>query len=354
MDSVRGSSISAATVWATRSPTVGMLVSYCVPFQALLGLGLDVGWQLGGGGDPVQAGGFHVGGQADPHSPGGAAAAGQVAVLGPVVDDVGLDAEVGGDVGDGVLVVAAGAGVDVFVLVGGAGRPVAAGGLGLGWEWYAPAAGVAAAGGQEPGGDPVVDGAGGHPDAFGHLAWGEFTVGEQAWVRDSVVVAQVGGGDRVEGLPGAGAVPGLVERCGQGGVVQAGADAAGEFDRGRVGAAQLDGVAAPGDRELLAGPGSEPQPDRQLGGVHLGWCEGDVSDQGTQQPLAVLVAGGFGCPQRGQVGHGGGQLVGAGQLGLGVGLCGQGRVGLGQFGQRGLPPGLQAAGDEPVFRFAGK
>jgi hypothetical protein len=39
---------------------------------------------------------------------------------------------------------------------------------------------------------------------------------------------------------------------------------------------------------------------------------------------------------------------------LGLGLGGQGGIGRGQLGQRGLPPGLQAARDETVFRFAGQ
>jgi hypothetical protein len=66
------------------------------------------------------------------------------------------------------------------------------------------------------------------------VAWatwrgGELAVVEQAGVGDVVVVPQVAGGDAVEELPGAGAVPVLVERGGQGVVVQAGADAACEL-----------------------------------------------------------------------------------------------------------------------------
>src|SRR6266571_744833 len=139
---------------------------------------------------------------------------------------------------------ACGGGVGVAVLMGGAGGAVAAGGL------------------------------------------------EQAGVGDVVVVAQVAGGDAVEGLPGAGAVPGIVERGGQGMVVAAGADAAGELDRGRIGAAQLDGVLAAGEADLLAGPGFPAQPGRELRGVAGRGGEGDVAEQGAQQALAVLVAGG--------------------------------------------------------------
>ena len=185
----------------------------------------------------------------------------------PGVDDVGLDAEPAGGIGDAELLFAAGCRVGVAVLVGGAGGAVAAGGFHVGREGDAPASGRAAAGGQVAGVDPVVDGAGGHAGEPGDLARGELAVLEQPGVGDVVVAAQVTGGDAVEGLPGAGAVPGVVQRRGQGVVVQAGADAAGELDRRRVGAAQLDGAAAPGDLDLLAGAGLPAQPDRDLGGV---------------------------------------------------------------------------------------
>lgn len=52
--------------------------------------------------------------------------------MGPVVDDVGFDAEAGGDVGDAEFGVASGLGVDVAVLVGGAQGAVAAGGFDFG------------------------------------------------------------------------------------------------------------------------------------------------------------------------------------------------------------------------------
>src|SRR6266566_2699736 len=83
--------------------------------------------------------------------------------------------------------------------------------------------------------------------------WGELAWGEQAGVGDVVVVAQVAGRVDVEGLAGAGGVAGGVERGGQFGVVEAGADAAGQLDRGRVGVAELDGVLAPGGLQLLGG-----------------------------------------------------------------------------------------------------
>ena len=128
----------------------------------------------------------------------------------------------------------------------------------------------------------------------------------------------------------------------------------GECDHGGIGAAQLDGIAAAGDRKLAAGAGFPAHSHRELGGVGLGGGDGDIGDEGAQQPFAVFVAGGFGCPQHWQVGHRRGQLLGVGQLWLDLGLRGQGCVGFGQFSQRGLPSGFQAAGDETVFRFAGQ
>ena len=78
------------------------------------------------------------------------------------------------------------------------------------------------------------------------------------------------------------------------------------------------------------------------------------AEQGAQQPLAVLVAGGGGRPEGGQVGDGGGELVGAGQLGLGGALRGERGLGVGQVGEPGFPPGFQGAGDQPVLRLAGQ
>jgi hypothetical protein len=49
--------------------------------------------------------------------------------------------------------------------------------------------------------DSIVDGAGGYADSVGDLAWGQLSVGEQAGVGDVVVVAQVVGGDSIEGCP---------------------------------------------------------------------------------------------------------------------------------------------------------
>ena len=101
-------------------------------------------------------------------------------------------------------------------------------------------------------------------------------------------------------------------------------------------------------------PDFQRSPTAIWAGSLAGRGDGDVGEQGAQQPLAVLVAGGRGCPQGGQVGDGGGELAGAGQLGLGGALRGERRLGVGQAGEPGFPPGLQGAGDQPVLRLAGQ
>jgi hypothetical protein len=63
------------------------------------------------------------------------------------------------------------------VLARRAGGAAAAGGLDFGWERDAPAVSGAAAGEQEPVGDPVVRGADGHPEVFGDLAQADIEPG---------------------------------------------------------------------------------------------------------------------------------------------------------------------------------
>ena len=91
------------------------------------------------------------GGEVDPQPSGGTAAGGQVAPFSPCVDDVGLDAEAAGDVGDAQLVLAAGRRVGVGMLVGGAAGALPAGGFYVGREGDGPASGGPAAGGEVAG-----------------------------------------------------------------------------------------------------------------------------------------------------------------------------------------------------------
>src|SRR6266540_6851878 len=73
-----GSSALRTRAWWHRSVITGTVASYCGSVHALLGLGFDVGWELVGGGDSLQAGGLELGGEADPQATGGAAAGGDV------------------------------------------------------------------------------------------------------------------------------------------------------------------------------------------------------------------------------------------------------------------------------------
>ena len=81
--------------------------------------------------------------------------------------------------------------------------------------------------------------------------------------------------------------------------------------------------------------------------------QGDIRDQGAQQPLAVLGAGGRGAPQAGQVSGDFLQVSPVRQRRQRFTGGLQRLLGLGQGGEPGLPAGLQAAGDQPVLRLAG-
>jgi len=90
-------------------------------------------------------------------------------------------------------------------------------------------------------------------------------------------------------------------------------------------------------------------PDPDYAAVRLRG-QGDVGDQGAQQPLAVLVAGGRGVPEPGEVGGEFLQLDGAGQRRQRVLGCGQGLLGVGEGGELGLPTGSRL---RATSRFSG-
>ena len=247
------------------------------------------------------------GGEVDPQPSGGTAAGGQVARFSPCVDDVGLDAEAAGDVGDAQLVLPAGRRVGVGMLVGRSRRRAPGRRLlrraGRGW----PSVRRARGGRRGSGVDPVVDGAGGHAGPLGDLAGRELAVFEEAGIGDVVVVPQ---GRRWRRRRRAGRC-----RCGAG-VVERGRPGRCCPGRGRCGRrarSRRDRWRAAGWRFLRRvtwtcwlAPDFQRSPDAQARGVAGGGGEGDVAEQGAQQPLAVLVAGGRGPPQGGQIGDGGG------------------------------------------------
>src|ERR1019366_3132701 len=83
------------------------------------------------------------------------------------------------------------------------------------------------------------------------------------------------------------------------------------------------------------------------------WAQGDVAEQGAQQPFAVPFGGARCRPQPGQLAYRRGKRAWCWQGYLGVAGGGQGRFGVGEFDQACFPPGFQAAGPETILRFAG-
>src|SRR6266496_3295229 len=108
----------AATVWAIRSSTVGTVASYDASCQGVPGFGFDGGREVDRIEDALVAGGLQLGCEVDVLAPALASPGGQVALGGPLVDDVGLQAERVGHLSDGALVCLGRARVDVGVHVG--------------------------------------------------------------------------------------------------------------------------------------------------------------------------------------------------------------------------------------------
>src|SRR6516162_6511697 len=109
--------------------------------------------------DAGSAGGFAVGGEGYVESAAGAAAGVYVVAFDPVVDDVGADAQEGGDFVDSELVGRLGVGGVGLVEMCGASDAWAAGDFDFGAEGYAPLVVEASAGDQPASVDPVDDGA---------------------------------------------------------------------------------------------------------------------------------------------------------------------------------------------------
>jgi hypothetical protein len=110
--------------------------------------------------DDVPAVRLGFGCEGDPQAGAGAASCWQDASLDPAVDAVLAGAQAGRGFTDGVLVVVAGLGGDVVVLVAGVAGALAAGGFDLGREGDGVVAGGSAAGCEVAVGDPVPDGLG--------------------------------------------------------------------------------------------------------------------------------------------------------------------------------------------------
>ena len=141
------------------------------------------------GGEPLTAGGFGVVGEGDQPSSVGAASGIDLVSFDPVVDDVGADAECGGDVGDGAFVVAGGCGVIDGWEVDGGGDVLTAGVLDVWAEWDAPLVVVAAAGGEPAAVDPVGERGWADAESSGGFGHGDFALVEQTRRWEVVGVA---------------------------------------------------------------------------------------------------------------------------------------------------------------------
>src|ERR1039457_1967484 len=289
----------------------------------------------------------------------GAAASGELPGFDPVVDDAGAAAELAGGLGDADLAAAGGergcgerAGAGAPAQVGGLGDPGAAAGLGLGVPGDAEPVSLAAAGGQLPGVDPVVDDSGAAAQLPGGLGHRDLAGAVRIRDRDLVGVADPLDRIDVEWPAVASTVPGGIEPGDQLFVAGGRSQLFNELDGGGRGTPGGAGVDGPAGGELVGGTGVPADPDPYFAAVRLGE-QGDVGDQGAQQPFAVPGAGGGRVPQGGQVSGEFLQVLPAGQRRQRV-LGGLQRLpSLGQGGEPGLPAGFLGAGDQPVFRLDG-
>ena len=191
----------------------------------------------------------------------------------------------------------------------GGGRPGPGGRTGRSWCGSRPRPGrsrgcrtgfAAAAGGQLPGVDPVVDDAGAAAQPPGGLGHGDLAGAVGIGDRDLVGVADPLDRIDVEWPAVASAVPGGVQPGDQLVVAGGRPEPFDELDRGGRGALGGAGVDGPVGGELVGGAGVPADPDPYFVAVVLGE-HGDVGDQGAQQPFAVPGAGGRRVPEGGQV-----------------------------------------------------
>src|SRR6266516_7978808 len=142
-----------------------------------------------------------------------------------------------------------------------------AGGLDLGWERHAPAAGWGAAGCQLAVLDPVVDGVGGDAEPLGDAGHAQLAWREGCGCGHAVDVAQPAHGLDVEGPSRAGRVAGLVEFVGQLGVAASGSQTSQQLHGASRSAAQLHRGGAAGGEQFLGGARVPADADAQLGPV---------------------------------------------------------------------------------------
>ena len=189
--------------------------------------------------------------------------------------------------------------------------------------------------------DPVVDDAGAAAQPAGGVGDADLAVVAGRRGGDAVGVADPLHGLDVERAAVPGDHPGGVQLPGQLGSGRDGSELADHLDRRRRAAPGRAGVDGAGDAELVGGAGVPADPDPDFAAVGFGQ-QGDIGDQGAQQPLAVLAAGRRGVPQAGQVGGEFLQLGPARQRRQRLGRGLQCLPGLGEGGEPGLPAALQS------------
>ena len=229
--------------------------------------------------------------------------------------------------------------------------PLAALLLDVGTVWDVEPVAGPAAGGELAGVDPGVDGSVRDAELLGDLGDGELAVARpRGRVGDLVPPADplhVLGPERAAG---AGVQTGGVELLGDLRVGVIWGEAAGQLDRLGRGAYDVLSFLRSLDGVLLAGARAPPDPDRQLPACGLGG-DRDVDDDRAQQPFAVAILGAVGGPKLGQVARERLEVF-ARWLAHGLGLLGELGGCFVELLELVLPPGLEAASDEPVLRLA--
>ena len=196
--------------------------------------------------------------------------------------------------------------------------------------------------------DPDVDDVVADVEALREFVDAELVGGERRRRGDAVLPAQPANLGLVERLSGACEVAGVVEVVGELRVGVRGPELVQDVADG--GRARVAGGAGAQHGQLVTGAGAPVDPDAEVGLVGSEG-QGDVGDEGAQQPLAVAVRGRRCGPQAREVAGERFDVGARRRRGL-TGLAGEFGVGVGELAEFGFPAGLEAARDEPVVGVA--
>ena len=168
----------------------------------------------------------------------------------------------------------------------------------------------------------------GDAELTGDVGDGDFAVSQQLRLRNASVVTQRCHGVVVEDPAGTSEIAGVIEHLGKVSVGQIGVTT-GQVDRCWIGATVLGDPQTSGGDDLVCGAGVPQDPDASLCQVGLGQ-QGDIRDEGAQEPFAVSWRGGGRVPQRGHVAGEGFELGASGQFRSGSHLDGKSLLSLGE------------------------